>query len=419
MGRHEIEAYVDKLFDWSALVARLPEGRVRPQHSCAKVFSAVFWGAMGRVRSFHQLEYECRAGGLRHRIGPLSEDTLRYTLERLAPEAVLALGCEVARRLKRNGVLRTEATHGLIVAAVDGIEICQSFVRCCERCLERPVERMVDGVKQTAVQYYHRMVAVVVVSTPFPIPLGIRFQAPGEGEVPCAVALLQALVGQLGRRFVDVVVGDALYLGTPCIDALEALGLDWVCTVKDNQPDLVVEVERRLTEVAPQETVTPTVATQCWHVSDVQWVAGDRTVRVVKEVRREAQRRVQVQREGGRRTCAKTLVWDESTNIYASRLNELACSPAALVEMGRRRWRIDTEVFKTLTTECQLKHPAVHQQHDQALVVLTMIRVLAYALLLVFFHRQVVSHARRQAPSFCQVARHVIPRFGQMYADSG
>ena len=55
------------------------------------------------------------------------------------------------------------------------------------------------------------------------------------------------------------------------------------------------------------------------------------------------------------------------------------------------RWRIDTEVFQTITTDCHLKHPAVHR--TTALVVLTMIRFLAYTLSLVFYHRQVRSHA--------------------------
>jgi len=417
VGRHEVEAYFEKGFDWSALLAGLPEGRQHPQHSSEKVFAAVFWGAVGRIPSFHQLEYECRAGGRRHRIGPLSEDTLRYALERLAPAAVLTLGCEVARRLKRNGVLRTDAAQGLIVAAVDGIEICQSFVRCCDACLERTVDHLVNGVRQTAVQYYHRMVAVVIVSTPYPIPLGIRFQAPGEEEVPCALALLQELVGRLGRRFVDVLVGDALYLGKPFIDAIEALGLDWVCTLKDNQAELVEEVERRLPEAAPIEASAPGVVTQLWHVPDVSWLAGDRSVRCVK-VRREAQRRLQIEHDGDHRTRRKTVVWEESTNLYASTLEVLASSPTGLASLGRSRWRIDTEVFQTLTKECQLKHPAVHQQHDQAFMVLTMIRILAYTLLLVFFHRQVLSHVRHTPPTLCQVATQIVPAFAQVHTDT-
>ncbi len=408
MGRPQVEAYLEKVFDWSALVAALPEGRQSPQHSCQKVFEAVFWGAVGRIASFHQLEYECRAGRLRHRIGPLSEDTCRYALERLAPDAVFALGCAVARQLKRNGVLRLAATQGVVVAAVDGIEICSSCVRCCAACLERTVERVVDGVRREERQYYHRIVAVVVVSTAFPLLLGIRFQAPGEAEVTCALALVRELVARLGRRFVDVLVGDALYLGKPFVEAIEALGLDWVFTVKDNQPALVAEVARLTRSLPSAQTVGPDEEVTLWHVPEVYWAAADRAVRIVKTVRREAKKRVRIERDGASRRTGKELVWGQSTNVYASNLGPLMASPELMEDLGRRRWRIDTEVFQTLTTECQLKHPAVHQQHAHALMVLTMIRVLAYTLLLVFFHRQVLSHRRHRPPSLCQLAGDVL-----------
>ena len=56
-----------------------------------------------------------------------------------------------------------------------------------------------------------------------------------------------------------------------------------------------------------------------------------------------------------------------------------------------------------IATGCRLKRPSVHQ--DVALVVLTMIRVLAYTLAMLFYCRQVRSHARRRAPSFREMAR--------------
>jgi hypothetical protein len=56
----------------------------------------------------------------------------------------------------------------LIVAAVDGIEICSSFVHCCDACMQREVQHKVHGEMRTDIQYYHRIVAVVIVSTPFP-----------------------------------------------------------------------------------------------------------------------------------------------------------------------------------------------------------------------------------------------------------
>jgi len=248
LNRHRFEAYLDKVFGFSDRVGDLPEGRSSPRHSWKKVFDAVFLGAAMQIPSLLQIEAECRDGALAKRIGPISDDTFGYALQRQDPQAVFALGCEIAGRLKRNGVLLSPWSRGLVVAAVDGIEICSSFVRCCDACMQRKVERTVKGEKQTHLQYYHRIVAVCIVSTPFPIPLFIH-------------------------------------------------------------------------------------------------------------------------------------------------------------QLSRSRWRIDTEVFQTITTDCHLKHPAVHQ--TTALVVLTMIRLLAYALSLLFYHRQVRSHARGSCETFHEFAKRI------------
>ena len=56
-----------------------------------------------------------------------------------------------------------------------------------------------------------------------------------------ALALLKDLDGQLGRRFPDVLVGDALYLQSPFVKEVEGLGLDWAFTLKENQPELLRE----------------------------------------------------------------------------------------------------------------------------------------------------------------------------------
>ena len=240
MSRHRFEAYLDKVFGFSDLVSALPEGRQFPQHSWKKVFDAVFLGAAMQIPSLLQIEAECHHGVLAKRIGPISDDTLGYSLERQAPEPMFALSCEIARRLKRNGVLRSDWSRGLVVGAVDGIEICSSFARCCDACMEREVQHKVNGEMRTEIQYCHRIVVVVLVSTSFPIPLGVRFQKNGESEVACALALLRDLVGQLGRRFLDVLVGDALYLQAPFVKEVERLGLVWAFTLKENRPSYCV-----------------------------------------------------------------------------------------------------------------------------------------------------------------------------------
>jgi hypothetical protein len=416
LSRHQFETYLDKVFDFSARVGALPEGRQWPQHPWHKVFDAVFLGAAMQMPSLLQIEAECRNGALAKRIGPISDDTIGYALQRQSPEPVFALGCAIARRLKRNGVLRSDWSRGLVVAAVDGIEICSSFARCCDACMHREVQHKVRGEMRTDIQYYHRLVAVTVVSTPFPIPLGIRFQKDGEAEVPCALALLRDLVGLLGRRFVDILVGDAIYLQAPFVKEVEGLGLDWAFTLKENQPDLLREAERFTAGPPAAMQAEPDRELRWWHLPEVDWPVADRLVRVVKTVRTDHKREVTVSQEGAHRKKSKTEVTEESTNFYATNFELGSIPPLFVYQLSRSRWRIDAEVFQTLTTDCHLKHPAVHQ--STALVVLTMIRLLAYALSLVFYNQQIRSHARGRCQGFHEFAKRLAYWFVALSADT-
>src|SRR5207245_11365423 len=130
-----------------------------------------------------------------------------------------------------------------------------------------------------------------------------------------------------------------------------------------------------------------------------------RRVRVVKTLRIEQQRRVTVSEKDAPRRKGKTAIAQPSTNFYATNFELGSVRPLSIHQFSRSRWRIDTEVFQTITTDCHLKHPAVHQ--TTALVVLTMIRFLAYTLSLVFYHRQVCSHARGKCETFHECAKRI------------
>ena len=324
----------------------------------------------------------------------------------------------MAKRLKRNGVLRSDGSRGRIVAAVDGIEICSSYGRCCPVCLERSVERKIDGEPQKCTQYYHRLSAVTLASTPFPVFLGIRFQKSGETEVAGSLALLKELSERLGRRFMDVLVADAIYLQTPFIREVESLGLEWGINLKDNQPDLASEAERLTNRPADYHQASPQEALQLWHLPEVDWPVADRLVRVVKTVRVQNAKRVQIQKQADSHVKVKTKQPAPilSTNFYATKVDLGAIPPLFIHQLGRSRWTIDAQVFQTITTDCHLKQPSVHQ--SCALIVRTMIRVLAYNLTMVFYYRQVRSHCRTTPPSFCEMARQLAYRFLTVRFDS-
>ncbi len=412
MRRHPFETYLDKVFDFSAKVGALPDGRQSPQHNGKKIFDAVFLGAACQFPAVHRIETECKSGALFKRIGSLSEDAIGYALERQDPGAIFALGCDLARQLKRNGIFRSDWSRGLVVAAIDGIEICSSFARSCDHCMERKVKHMVDGELREELQYYHRLCAVTVVSSAFPIPLAIRFQKNGETEVSCSLSLLQDLLDHVGRRFLDLLVADALYLQAPFVRQVEAWGLDWVINVKDNQPELLAEAQRVTAGAELQQHSNEKQELQLWHAPEVYWPVADRSVRVVKTVRTQQKKRIRVDLNAdGRKRSQKEIVAEVSTNLYASNLELGTIPPVFVHQLGRSRWIIDTEVFQTITTDGHLKKPSVHQGRGQALIVLTMIRVLAFTLTLVFFHRQIRSHFRSCSFGFCDLAQRLAYQF--------
>ncbi len=140
-------------------------------------------------------------------------------------------------------------------------------------------------------------------------------------------------------------------------------------------------------------------------------------MRVVKTVRIEHKRQVTVRQDGDHLQKSKGELELESTNFYATNFDLGTIPPLFIYQLGRSRWRIDAEVFQTITTDCHLKHPAVHQ--STALVMLTMIRVLTYALSLVFYQRQVCSHARARAITFHEFAKRLAYGFVALAANTG
>jgi len=195
------------------------------------------------------------------------------------------------------------------------------------------------------------------------------------------------------------------------------LGLDWAFTLKENQPDLLREAERFTAGPPAGAQSEPERELRWWHAPQIDWPVADRLIPVVKVVRVEHKREVAVRREGDGLRRSKSEVAQQSANFYATNF-QLGAIPALFIhQLSRSRWRIDTEVVQTITTDCHLKHPAVHQ--STALVVLTMIRLLAYTLSLIFHQRQVRSHARGRCGTFREFAKRLAYQFVVWALDTG
>jgi len=168
---------------------------------------------------------------------------------------------------------------------------------------------------------------------------------------------------------------------------------------------LAAEAERLTNRPADYREASAQQQLELWHLPEVDWPVADRLVGVVKTVRVQNGNRVEIQKQDGATVKTKLPAPVLSINFYATNVDLGSIPPLFIHQLGRSRWTIDAQAFQTITTDCHLKRPSIHQ--SCALVVLTMIRVLAYTLTLVFYHRQVRSHCRGAPPRFCEMARQI------------
>ena len=383
-----LDAYLEKVFDWSRQLERLEDGRQAPRVPLAQVFEGVFWGTVLQQQSLHSIEAECREGLLRRRVGPLSESTVGYALERMDLESLRALSIGVARRLKRNAVLHWETAGGQLAMAIDGIELFQSESRCCADCLQRHKQR--EG--QPVVEFHHWVVVASLVGFGFRFVVDLEGLQPGENEVGAGERLLRRMVGELGWRFFQIVTVDALYTVPSFVQAVRELGLELVAPLKANQPDLLEQAQRRLQ--GPPDTVLEGPGSkrqQIWEEPRLWWDSGRRSVRVLRVVsEREVSERIAGHKQ------SRTI---RSEAFYLSTCPRPRTHAHSIVRLAAARWELETSTFAHLSSEYGLKHAQVHSGKPRAFVAQLMIRLLAAALFMIFVCRQVWSHCRRHKPS--------------------
>ena len=390
--------YMEKVYGLITQLEEVEDGRQNPVIPLASVLKGLFYGSSLGWGSIVEIERECRDGGLRHRIGPISDDTFGYALMHADVEAFEVMMAGMARALKRNGVLREGLFRSKVVAVVDGIEVSHSFHRHCSTCLERKVVK--GGREKT--QWYHKVVVCCLVGGNFPIPIGLEFMNPGEGEVACAERLLTRLIDALGIRFIDIVVGDALYCTPGFFETSEALGLIPVSILKENQEALLQEATLQQEASDPVRVLRDKkIETTLWDLPQVLWATADRDVRVVW-AEREKIGGGEEKPKGKKQHKHRKTHHREANNEEEDDRHRVFVFPQVLADMpvelayslGCHRWDIDATLFMEMRQYWHLKHAALHS--GTAYPNLLHIRFLAYLAVHLFFHRHINARRKRK-----------------------
>ncbi len=401
---NSFEKYSAKVFHLAKALALLKDARKEPQVDIGNIFLGYYFGSALRIKATSTIEEEVREGVLKKRVKDISDDTFGYGLNHLETESLQELWYMLLKRAKRNGMLRDSPFMDYFVGVLDGIETISSYHRKCDKCLKRTVWRKVPGKEEKVemVQYYHRAVVLTLVGYDFPIPVGLEMMRKGEDELHCALRLLKRIVNNLGIRFLDIVICDALYCTPNFFKECKLLGIHPGAVLKENQENLLesARAQKKLTEPV-LEKETDEEKMKLWDFQSVFWDTADTDVRVIWADREVWERDPIKQENQGNRD--HLYHWVEKKNVFAFS-KEIGPLPSeVLYRIGRHRWDIDAIIFMDIVKHWHLKHKTLHFTH--AYENMLSIRLIAYLVFMFFFHRHINSRRKEKIKSYIKMAR--------------
>jgi len=390
--------YANKVYALGTVVARVRDGRQRPQIPMATVVRAVFACGLLRVRSFNALEPQLGEPQLRAALGLppdparrrlCSVDTLARALRRAHPESVQTMLAALIERAERNKVFRAGWIGALRYVALDGWEPIASRRRHCPQCLEREIQ---DG-KQRVTEYYHRYVVALLLGPHEELVLGFeplrnawaRRQAGerqvdgDEGEQTAAIRLLRWLRATYGR-WLEVIVVDSLYPNGPFLTVLAELGFAGVIVAK-KEGDEPLRDALALWGDRPGQVVIDSDAQErlelwdCPACQTLTTYAGP--IRVVRGVVESL-----AARPAPRRQWCLLVVGKVTQRLSARQL----------LRVGRARWHLENTGFNQWTQHWRFEH--VFTTDGRAIATIFALFFVAFNVLQLFVYRQLKSYGR-------------------------
>jgi hypothetical protein len=119
-----LSRYVEKVFDWSQVLARLSDSRLQPQIPTAAIFTSALMMCVTRLRSLNALEGELRLPGRWEKIVGArkpSADRVGQVVGLIDPDCLRDILSGINHKLRRNKAL-DEYPWPLRFVALDGHE---------------------------------------------------------------------------------------------------------------------------------------------------------------------------------------------------------------------------------------------------------------------------------------------------------
>jgi hypothetical protein len=235
--------YINKVYGVAHYVRQIRDKRKRRSIKTSVVSYLLIFAFMFRVSSFNEMKYYMEENKQRFKnLFPKGTrlpkiDAVREIVKKMELSDVRQMFNGIINKAVENKVLRENTINGLRAAAVDGVELFSSKVKCCENCLTREVKGEAE--------YFHKAVVCMTVGCDPHIALGVEMLGPkndgsdkDEGEMTGVKRLLKNL-RSTHYHFADVIVADALYMNSPFINLVKGIGMDVVIRAKDQRLNIV------------------------------------------------------------------------------------------------------------------------------------------------------------------------------------
>lgn len=390
----QILKYGRQTYRLDLLLGGMTDRRKKPRVSASLVARTMFLLGLLRIRSFNALEPRLAEAGMQRALGldtsedrVCSADTLAYGLRQADVPTYRRGVVSMVKRAERNKVFREGWHQTLRFVALDGWEPYSSRSRCCPACLTRQVT---VGNEQVT-EYYHRYVIAMLVSDLIEVVVdmepvqsadvrierGDRNVAGHEGEQTAAKRLLRRLKDTYGR-WIDVVVGDALYSNGPFLTVAAQCGFGVIAVLKKEDNEPLKEALSLLHGAPPEKIVDDEVKKErvsLWDCPEIETLSSySGPIRVVRAVVEKAAK-----------PTAST--WCFAVTGKATKL-----SARQVVQVGRGRWHLENTGFNQWTQHWHFSHVFTHG--PDALQAIFWILFLAFNLLQLFAYRQLGGYGR-------------------------
>lgn len=316
-----------------------------------------------------------------------SPDTIGRVAGLIELDDVRALGRQIYTGLKRGKALNPPAL-GWLAAVLDGHEVHATYKRHCPGCLERTIH----SKQGDRIQYYHRVVAVSLVTQDLRVLLDAEPVQAGEDEIAAALRLLDRVVQAYPRAF-DLVQGDGLYTDPRFFQWALAHGKYALAVLKDERRDLLQDAQQLFESMAPTTVREGTVLRECWDLEGFRtWPQAGEPVRVVRS--RETR---SVRRQLDQQVHEEVSQW-----YWVTTLPMRQAPTGTVVHLGHARWDIENQGFNELVNRWHADH--VYRHEPTALLVFWLLAQICLMVFCAFFRRN-LKPAARAAMSMLHVSR--------------